>query len=262
MKMSTKTAAVFFTVAMLFLTTVSAFALEVPALKGRVNDYANMITPKAERTLSDALANFEATDSTQFVVLTVPSLEGDSLEAFSMRVAEAWKIGQKGKDNGALLLVSKADRSMRIEVGYGLEGVLTDVLSGQIVDNIIAPEFKQGRFDDGFLLGIAAMIKAARGEFKGTGVVKQQRRSSGGGLFKVLFLLFFLPIWGLGFLGRHSGRRRTGGGILPWLVLGSMMGSSRSSGGFGSGGLGGGGGFGGFSGGGGGFGGGGASGGW
>ncbi|WP_147819589.1 TPM domain-containing protein [Salidesulfovibrio onnuriiensis] len=256
-----KTAAVLCTAALVLFTALSAFALDVPALKGRVNDYANMITPKAESQLNEMLAHFEASDSTQFVVLTVPSLEGDSLEDFSMRVAEAWKVGHKGKDNGALLVVSEGDHKMRIEVGYGLEGVLTDVLAGQIVDNVIAPEFKQGRYDDGFLLGAAAMVKAARGEFKGSGL-KRERRSSGGSVFRLLFLLFFLPIWAFGFMGRHSRRGRSSGSVLPWIVLGSMMGgSSRSSGGFGGGGFGGGG-FGGFSGGGGGFGGGGASGGW
>ncbi len=261
MKFPAKTAAVLCTAALVLFTAISAFALDVPALKGRVNDYGNMITAKTERKLNEMLARFEASDSTQIVVLTVPSLEGDSIEDFSMRVSEAWKIGQKDKDNGALLLVSKNDRKMRIEVGYGLEGALTDVLSGQIVDNVISPEFKQGRFDDGFLLGTVAMIKASRGEFKGTGL-KRERRSSGGSIFKLLFLLFFLPIWAFGFLGRHGRRGRSSGGILPWIILGSMMGGShRSSGGFGGGGFGGGG-FGGFSGGGGGFGGGGASGGW
>ncbi len=247
-----------FVCAIMLIAPSSARALDVPPIKKRVNDYANMISPKAERQISDMLTRLEASDSTQVVVVTVPSLQGDSIEDFSMRVAEAAGIGQKGKDNGALLLVSKGDRKMRIEVGYGLEGRLTDVLSGQIVDNVLVPEFKAGKFDEGFLLATTAMIKAVRGEYKGTGL-KRGRSTGIGSLFKLLFLFLFVPIWVFGSLGRH-GARRSGGSILPWLIAGSMLsGSSRSSS---SGGFGGGGGFGGFSGGGGGFGGGGASGGW
>lgn len=238
----------------IFLAAPSARALDVPEVKAQVNDYANMISPKTEQQINAMLTQLEASDSTQVVVVTVPSLQGDSLEDFSLRVAEAAGIGQKGKDNGALLLVSKGDRKMRIEVGYGLEGRLTDVLSGQIIDNVLTPAFKAGRFDEGFLMATTAMAKAVRGEYKGSGL-KRERSGGAGSIFKLVFLALFVPIWMFGSLGRRGGRRSSG--ILPLLIAGSMMsGSSRSSGGFG------GGGFGGFSGGGGGFGGGGASGGW
>ena len=112
---------VFLVFFILLLTAPPARCLEVPSLKGRVNDYANMISPQVRSRLENELRNFEKTDSTQIVVLTVNSLEGDSLEDFSIRVAEAWKIGQKGKDNGAILLVAKNDRKTRIEVGRGLK---------------------------------------------------------------------------------------------------------------------------------------------
>ena len=137
--------------ALLALAALPALALDPPPLHGRVNDLAGMIGPAAKQQLNAVLADLERTDSTQIAVLTVPSLEGDSLEDFSIRVAEAWKIGQKGKDNGALLVVSKADRKIRIEVGYGLEGRLTDILAGQIIDNVITPRFKAGDMDGGFL---------------------------------------------------------------------------------------------------------------
>ncbi len=100
------------------------FALDVPQLKSRVNDYAGMISEETEQTLEARLAEFEQTDSTQLVILTVSSLEGDSLEEFSIRTASQWELGQKGRDNGILLLVSKGDRLSRIEVGRGLEGRL------------------------------------------------------------------------------------------------------------------------------------------
>jgi uncharacterized protein len=127
-----------------------------------------MSTPHARATLEVELADLERTDSTQVVVLTVQSLEGDVIEDFSIRVGDAWKIGQKGKDNGVIFIVSKADRKMRIEVGRGLQGVLTDLLAGRIIDTVIKPRFKQDRFDDGFLEGIRAIIAATRGEFKPT----------------------------------------------------------------------------------------------
>ncbi len=151
---------------LLFLIASETFALEVPKLRGRVNDYAGMLSPSTERQLETALAEFERTDSTQIVVLTIPSLEGDSLEEFSMRVAERWKIGQKGLDNGAILLISKNDRMIRIEVGYGLEGKLTDLMAGRIIRDVITPRFRAGQFDQGVIEGVQAMIQVVRGEYR------------------------------------------------------------------------------------------------
>ena len=240
--------------ALLALAVLPALALDPPPLQGRVNDLAGMISPAAKQQIDAALADLERTDSTQIAVLTVPSLEGDSLEDFSIRVAEAWKIGQKGKDNGALLVVSKADRKIRIEVGYGLEGRLTDILSGQIVDNVISPRFKAGDMDGGFLVGVQAMAAAVRGEYKGDGKYAAHPKKGARGLG---LLIAFLFLGAISLLNRGAGRRSgLGSSILPLIILGSMGRGGR--GGFGGGGFGGGG----FGGGGGGFGGGGASGGW
>lgn len=144
----------------------SAHGLTVPPLKGYVNDYANMMSPGVRAQLNRELREFEQSDSTQVVILTVESLEGDALEVFSIRVAEAWKIGQKGKDNGVILLVAKKERKTRLEVGRGLEGKLTDLTAGRIVQLVINPQFKRGDFDGGFSSGIRAVIDATRGEFK------------------------------------------------------------------------------------------------
>lgn len=267
-----------------------AWALEVPQYQGYVTDLAGMISPAERQRLEQTLLAFEQSDSTQIAVLTIPSLEGDSLEEFSIRTVDAWKIGQKGKDNGVLLLVSKGDRKARIEVGRGLEGVLTDLLAGRIVDQVIAPRFKAGRLDEGFAAGVSAIISATRGEFKGSG--QDSRRGAGKDGQSSLFnyLIFFAIL--VGFLGQLSKPlgALTGAVLLPlfaflglssplgWLLLlllipgGALLGlllpillanAGRGGGmyvgggGFGSGG---GGGFGGF--GGGGFGGGGASGSW
>jgi uncharacterized protein len=269
-----------------------ALALEVPAYHGYVNDYADMISPAMEAKLNQALQAFNLTDSTQVAVLTIPSLDGDALEDFSVRTASKWQIGQKNKDNGVLLLVSKNDHKIRIEVGRGLEPVLTDLLTGRIVDNLISPYFKSGRFDDGFASGVGAIIQASRGEFKGDGIRRLGRRRraepspllkflffglaltaflgsnsrrlgllAGGLLFPLAFVFGLLPVGALLLLFLIP-VGAFGGWLLPLFLAGMFRGGGYyggGMGGFGGGGMGGGG-FGGF--GGGGFGGGGASGGW
>jgi uncharacterized protein len=150
----------------IFLFALSAHALDVPKLQGHVNDYANMISPSAKAELEKELTSFEQTDSTQIVILTIPSLEGEVLGEFSIKAAEAWKIGQKGKDNGIIITVAKQEKKIRVEVGRGLEGVLTDLAAGRIVNLVIEPRFKRGDFDGGFVAGVHSLIDATRGEFK------------------------------------------------------------------------------------------------
>ena len=165
MRIKSNLAALIFCVPFLFLST-AAHALDVPKLQGYVNDYGNMMSPSVKTELENELKSFEQTDSTQIVILTIPSLEGEVIEDFSMKVAESWKIGQKNKDNGVIFLVAKQDKKMRIEVGRGLEGRLTDLMAGRIIDLVIKPRFKRGDFDGGFIAGISALIDATRGEFK------------------------------------------------------------------------------------------------
>ena len=176
---------------MLLLCSLPFFAhgLDVPRFQGYVNDYAGMISPPAKLKIEEGLRAFEQSDSTEIVILTVPSLEGENIEEFSIRVAEVWKIGQQQRDNGILLIVSKQERKVRIEVGRGLEGKLTDLMAGRIIDQVIKPRFKQGDFDGGFITGTSALIDATRGEFKAEqGPV--QRRQKGFPPF-LTFLLFF-----------------------------------------------------------------------
>ncbi len=278
----------------LLVSALPATALDVPALKNRVNDYAHLLSPATISQLDNALGHFEQQESTQIVVLTVPSLEGDSLDDFSMRVAEKWKIGRKGLDNGAILLIAKQERKLRIEVGYGLEGKLTDLVSGRIIRNIILPRFKQGNFDQGVQDGVAAMMAAVKGEFHvEAGRPGRGRTDNPLGAIGPLAIFF-------GFLGMILNKKTVAAGVVgaigspllgmfflgfSWATLlvlaivgffggfaaSAVMMSGGRGGGFflgpGGGGFGGGfgdggGGFGGFSGGGGGFGGGGASGGW
>ncbi len=169
-----------------FLLSPSAHALDVPKLQGYVNDYAGMISPPVRAELESELKSFEASDSTQIVVLTIPSLEGDVIEDFGIKVGEAWKIGQKGKDNGAIFIVAKQERKMRIEVGRGLEGRLTDLMAGRIVDLVVKPRFKRGDYDGGFRAGVSAIIDATRGEFKAEENHRPQRHERSSRIFTLL----------------------------------------------------------------------------
>ncbi len=148
------------------ITPDDAYGLEVPPLRGYVNDYANIMSPSTRAMLETELKAFEQSDSTQMVILTIPSLQGEVLEEFSIKVAEKWKIGQQGKDNGLILLVAIQERKIRIEVGRGLEGKLTDLMAGRIIDFVIKPSFKRGDYNGGFVAGMHALIDATRGEFK------------------------------------------------------------------------------------------------
>lgn len=238
-----------------FILLVShAFALKVPHLKGHVNDYGNILSSSEESRLENYLSSFESTSSVQIVLLSIKSLEGQNLEDYSMRVADAWKLGNKEKDNGVLLLVSIQDKKLRIEVGYGLEGSLTDAKSGYIIRNYIVPGFKSGSYYDGIAAGMNAITGVISDQLEITDdqIAQSQRKQAN----KTPQIPFGLIIFVLMSIFGGFGRRRRGG-LFTALFLGSMLGGGRGrSGGFG------GGGFGGFSGGGGGFGGGGASGGW
>jgi uncharacterized protein len=189
--------------AALMLLTVPATARDIPSLTARVNDYAAMLSPATRQQLESVLAGLEKEESTQLAVLTIDSLQGENLEEFSLKVAEKWRLGQKGLDNGALLLIAKNDRKLRIEVGYGLEGVLTDLTSGRIIRDIITPQFKNGNFDQGVIDGVSAMIAAVRGEFSAQAAVSSGKQSADDLSGFVVFLLFILFN-----IGRILGRKK------------------------------------------------------
>jgi uncharacterized protein len=234
--------------ALLLFLPGSVLSLEVPGPEGYVNDHANLLSEREKARLESLLRRFEEETTNQVVLLVIPSLEGDSLEGFSMRVAESWKVGQKGRDNGVIFLVAVQDRKARIEVGYGLEGALTDAQSGRILRSLVFPAFRQGDYYGGIHGGLVGILQQVQGEFSAPPVRRtaptRSARTKASGL--LLPLLFFLLLFS-----------RTGRFFLLGGLLGGMWGGR---GGMGRGGFGGG--FGGFGGGGGGFGGGGASGSW
>lgn len=249
------------------LFSTSVFATSVPALTGRVVDNANIISSRDKKEITAYLAALEQTTGVQAAVLTIKTLNGESLEDYSMKVCETWKLGQKGKDNGVLLLVSLEERKIRIEVGYGLEGDLTDTKCGLIIRKVIIPQFRNGDYSEGILRGVKNIsgIVAGNEDLVSSKVLDPEKESSAEG--SALFGLLFVFGWFLLFSSLASGRANH---FLPWIIFTSAFrnsyNSTHSSGNhhsghssFGGGSFGGGGGF---HGGGGGFGGGGASGGW
>jgi uncharacterized protein len=240
----------------------------VPALKARVTDLTGTLTPDQAATLEAKLSAFEQAKGSQVTVLIVPTTKPEEIEQYAIRVAEAWKLGRKGVDDGAILLVARDDRKVRIEVGYGLEGILPDATANRIVDEDIVPRFRAGDYYGGIAAGTDRMLRVIEGE----PLPEPERRGTAhgsGGLGQLLPLLLIFALVGGSILA----------GVVAFVfaIVGGLGGgpggpggrgwySSRHGGGvgfpggFGGGGFGGGGG--GFSGGGGGFGGGGASGGW
>ncbi len=192
--MSTRGVCQLLVVASLLFFAAPLLALEVPPLKGRVNDVAEVLAPATVQQLEGVLRAFEVAESTQIVVLIIPSLAGDSLEDFSLRVVEAWKIGQARLDNGVLLLIVKNDRKLRIEVGYGLEGKLTDLVAGRIIRDVITPRFKDGNFDQGVIDGLSAMMAAVKGEFQPSdSIASSPKKGKGKGLdFGAIFLFVLI----------------------------------------------------------------------
>lgn len=222
----------------------SSDELALPKLSGRVVDQAQLLSPAAETRLTQMLNAHEQATSEQVVVVTVPSLQGRSIEEFGVALGRAWGIGQKAEDNGALLIVARDDRRMRIEVGYGLEGRLTDAQSSIIINSILTPAFRQGQFEQGIIAGAAAIIQVLGGDPLQTPEnAEPPPASTLGGL--VFFFIIIVLLLG----GGRGGRGGSGRALLAGALLGGMGGGSRGGGG-------------GFGGGGGGFGGGGASGGW
>jgi uncharacterized protein len=260
----------------------------IPQLTAHVTDTTNTLTPQQKSALEQMLAGFEQSKGSQIAVLMIPSTKPEEIEQYSIRVAEAWKIGRKGTDDGLILLVAKDDHHVRIEVGYGLEGVIPDVIAKRIIREVMAPHFVNGDFYTGISDGLQTAIGLINGETLPP-PPPQQRASShrSGRNWDNLLTIGFILVFVVGgvlvrVLGRVLGSMAVGllvavvaffalgvlaavfGGIIAFVVAllaGSGLGGFGGFGGFGGGGFGGGGG-GGFSGGGGGFGGGGASGSW
>lgn len=168
--------------------------LQLPALIGRVVDDANILNQSTKDTLNTLLKSEEDNSSNQIVIATVKSLQGYSIEAFSVELARKWALGQKSKNNGILLLIAPNERKVRIEVGYGLEGVLTDLISHEIIANTIVPYFKRGDFDRGVLSSTKQILQVVKGEYKSD--KKPSKDSSDFPIFIIFFAGFIYIIIG------------------------------------------------------------------
>jgi uncharacterized protein len=232
-----------------------------PELTGPVVDDAHLLPEGVFNQLSQKLFDYSRANGTQLVVATLPTLNGYPIDYYGYQLLRHWGIGQKGKNNGVLLIVDVGEKQARIEVGYGLEGTLTDAQSILIIHNVMAPHFRTGDYAGGVTAGSDAILSVLGG--KQLAVEQQQVRERGGTGFIMFFILIFVLLPLLRTISSRGGwgGGRMGGGWLGWLLLGMLSGGGGRGGGFGGGGFGGGG-FGGFSGGGGSSGGGGASGGW
>ncbi len=263
---------------------VAGAEVAVPPLVGRVTDQTATLTAEQKTALEQTLQAFEARKGSQVALLIVPTTAPETIEQYSLRVAEQWKLGRKKVDDGAILVVAKNDRALRIEVGYGLEGALNDATSKRIISDVITPDFRQGDFYGGIKAGIDQIIRVIDGEPMPEPKGRLLGKPSDISQYVPIIFLLALVVGGIlrSTLGRFPGSIVTGGavGVIAWLLVGTasialfagvialfftmmgggMMGPGAGGhyGGFGRGGFGGGG----FSGGGGGFGGGGASGRW
>jgi uncharacterized protein len=281
---------------LLFAFGLASAEVAVPPLTSRVTDVTGTLSGGAVARIEAKLANLEARKGSQIAVLIVPTTQPEEIEQFGIRVAEAWKLGRKGVDDGAILLVAKNDRRVRIEVGQGLEGALPDAIANRIISETITPHFKQADYDGGVEAGIDQVISVVNGEPLPQPDRKWERHNGLGNMLPLLLVVVFVVSGVLrAIFGRLFGSVATGGltGGIVWLlshvipigigagvfafIFALLAGGSRPGwstgrgwgggmggfgGGFGGGGFGGGGGGGGFSGGGGGFSGGGASGSW
>jgi uncharacterized protein len=246
-------------IALCLLASIAVAAFSFPPLTGRVTDQANIISAPAKASIEAKLQNLEDKSSIQLVVATVSSLDGGDIESYANGLFRAWKLGMAKKNNGVLFLIAPNERKMRIEVGYGLEGVLTDAVSSLIIRAAVAPRFKAGDFSGGIERGVDAIIEALSSDTS-----EWTKRAAEPSMSETLdqlapIILFILFIFIMIYMSRNA--RGGGGGPMIFPPLGGGFGDG---GGFGGGSFGGGGGFdsGGFSGGGGSSGGGGASGDW
>ncbi len=237
----------------LFFTPAHAAEVIPPAPQNHFNDYARVVRPEVAAQLNRELEQFERTTSNQLIVAIYPRLQSDSsVEDYTVRVAQAWRVGQKERKNGAILFLFQESRDIRIQVGYGLEGVLPDALCKRIIENELVPRFRAGDFNGGLTAGVRALIAATQGEYRGTGRTARDgsgKKAEGGAGSVGLFILFLIVAFLLQsasrrnvVYGRH-GRRSVWGGNGPWGGGGSSGGGggtfSGGGGSFGGGGAGG-----------------------
>jgi len=210
----------------LFFSPLTVFAYTSPGSPaGFVNDFAGALSKDGKDSIERMLADYEEQTGSEISVAIIPELKDETIETYAVRLFSEWGIGKKGKDNGALFLISVKDRKMRIEVGYGLEGDLTDVEAKHIVANVAPPYFRNEDWDGGVRAGVVGMIAAVGTEIIPSGTSGQTGRSLGRGWGDYFWIIFFIPVW-LGSVFARSRSWWAGGvvgavaGIIIWLITG------------------------------------------
>jgi uncharacterized protein len=209
------------------LLPLAALAADVPPLKARVTDLTGTLNAQQREALEQTLAEFEARKGAQIAVLMVPTTQPETIEEYAVRAEEAWKLGRKGVDDSALLVIAKEDRRLRIEVGYGLEGALPDAIAKRIIDNDITPRFKQGDFYGGIRAGVDRIIRVAEGEKLPPPAAHGPASSKSIDPSLLVFLFGFVLVAGgilRAWFGRVLGAGVSGGvaGFVSWMLLGSL----------------------------------------
>ena len=213
---------------LVFLALTTWAQLAVPPLTARVTDQTGTLTREQQAGLERMLQEFEARKGTQIAVLMVASTKPEPIEQYALRVGEQWKIGRKKVDDGAILVVAKDDRALRIEIGYGLEGVLNDATASRIIREVIVPRFREGDFYGGINAGLDRMMRLIDGEPL-PAPQKSASPAAEGGWMQLLPMLLIVALIGGGILramfGRFLGAAATGGvvGFLAWTLAGTLL---------------------------------------
>jgi len=224
--MAVKTASAFLTVLTLCWAVLAGAQAPVPPMGGRVTDLTGTLSVEQKSVLEEALRSFEARKGSQVAVLIVPSTEPETIEQYALRVAEMWKPGRKNVDDGALLVVAKDDRKLRIEVGYGLEGALTDAACKRIIAEIIVPRFRQGDYYGGIAAGVDRILRVIDGEPLPKPDPRRSGRTRGIGSFLPVLMILALVVGAVlhTVLGRFPGALVTGGAVsvVGWMLAGAI----------------------------------------
>ncbi len=204
---------------------IAAAQVPVPPLTGRITDQTATLTPEQRAALEQTLQTFEARKGSQLAVLIVPSSEPETIEQYALRVAEQWKLGRKKVDDGAILVIAKNDRTLRIEVGYGLEGALNDATSKRIISETILPRFKQGDFYGGITAGVGQIIRVVDGEPLPQPTTPSTDNTIGQTFPIILLLALVVGTVLRSVLGRVPGALASGGAVafIAWLVAGTAV---------------------------------------
>ena len=205
-----------------------AWAAEIPPLKARVTDLTGTLNAQQKSALEQTLAEFEARKGAQIAVLMVPTTQPETVEQYAVRVQEAWKLGRKGVDDGVLLVVAKNDRKLKIEVGYGLEGILPDAIAKRIIEDDILPRFRDGDFYGGIRAGVDRIMRVVEGEKLPPPIARSHPRAEGFNTSWIVPILLLVVIGGgilRAIFGRFlgSGIIGTVAAVAGWAILGSLL---------------------------------------